>query len=151
MNHDQGLTDSGPSAAGEAGDDWEDFSSGEALVEALNDVLEGEWPLEDYPDSDRFDARFLRGGAKRLDLLVQTVNKHRFGMDHLIYGMFITNEYLAPHLGPADHNSERVSNPARLIGKVMSGPVDEFVAYGMRGKEIAAAAAIHADYTGRAA
>jgi hypothetical protein len=139
FDQDQGLTDEyegSPSDSGEAEDAWTDCPSGEDLVAGLNEVLEREWPREDNPEAEPFDPRFLRGGAQRLAELVQAVNRNRFDMDALVCGMFITSEKACPEAGRARHNPELVSNPARIIGKVMSGPIHEFVAYGLRGKKI---------------
>jgi Helix-turn-helix domain len=138
-------TDSG------TGDGWEDCPSGESLVEALNAVLAREWPRGDYPDAQPFDARFLRGGAKRLDDLVRAVNEHRFNMDDLVGGMFCTNEFLCPGDGRSDHDLDRVTNPARLIGKIMSGPIDQFITYGQRGRRLNEAHDAHLAIVGRAA
>jgi len=136
--------DGHPSNAGAAGDGWEDWPSGEALVEHLNEVLAVEWPREDYPDAEPFDARFLRGGAKRLDELVRAVNRHRFDMEDLVAGMFFDGiVFRCPEDGRADHKYDLVTHPARIIGKVMSGEINKFVAYGLRGKKLNATLAAY--------
>jgi hypothetical protein len=79
-----------------------------------------------------FDARFLKGGAARLDWLVRLHNTHRFNVDDLMTGMF----WYVSKEDKADHTLSKIDRPDRFLSSASEG---EIVRYGERGKKINAA------------
>jgi hypothetical protein len=114
-------------AAGDGG--WVD-ETWETALEAINHIVSGGW-VPDWEGKPQFDPRFL--AKKHQGRLVELSNRYQFDMYDLTYGMFGSL-----HGDRPDHNQIRIRNPATFYARILAGDPAQIVAYGERGKKIAA-------------
>jgi transcriptional regulator of met regulon len=107
----------------------------EKWVSDLNEVLAGDWP-----GSAPFDPKFL--GTRRehtLERMVRLSNTHHINTSDLVCGMFVTCQPWVAEFDRADHDMDRVTEPAKILVREL--PVlsdDQVIAYGERGKKMLA-------------
>lgn len=126
------VLDRASSADGAVDGEW----SGETpqtILDAVDDIFSRY--VEIWRDKPRFDPAFL--GARRehiLSALASEMNRHRFDMYQVIFGMF--QDAQEAGFGVADHNLDRIDSPAKFLARMLSGDLGKVAAYGKRGKGI---------------
>jgi hypothetical protein len=130
-----GPGEDSPAGGEAAGDDWTDETP-QSILDDIQDIFDTY--VEEWKEKPRFDPKFLRPGhSQLLPLLAAAMNRHQFQMYDVLDGMFIDGER-RHGLGPAEHNLDRITEPAKFLARILSGDLGRVIAYGERGKKISA-------------